>query len=138
MRITEEWLQWLAKRDSKQPFFGFLFYDAPHGYSTPTNYPNPFQPDWKEVNQMELGPDFDKTPYLNRYRNAVHFVDEQLQRVMAAMALIMSVVANMQTTSRVARALITCWAAPGLTLSVVALSGMSSTGIPHSTTATWN
>lgn len=83
IRITEEWQQWLAKRDPQQPFFGFLFYDAPHGYSTPTNYPNPFQPDWKEVNQMELGPDFDKTPYLNRYRNAVHFVDEQLQRVMA-------------------------------------------------------
>ena len=83
IRITEEWLQWLAKREPKQPFFGFLFYDAPHSYSTPTSYPNPFQPDWKEVNQMELGPDFDKTPYLNRYRNAVHFVDEQLQRVMA-------------------------------------------------------
>jgi hypothetical protein len=81
IRITDEWLQWLAKRDSEKPFFGFLFYDAPHSYSTPTHYSNPFQPDWKEVNQMELGPDFDKTPYLNRYRNAVHFVDEQLKRV---------------------------------------------------------
>ena len=81
--ITQEWQQWLAQRDSQRPFFGFLFYDAPHGFSTPANYPNPFQPDWKEVNQMALGPDFDKTPYLNRYRNAVHFVDEQLQQVMA-------------------------------------------------------
>ena len=79
--ITAEWQDWLGKRDVQHPFFGFLFYDAPHSYSTPNNYSNPFQPDWKEVNQMALGPDFDKTPYLNRYRNAVHFVDEQLKKV---------------------------------------------------------
>lgn len=80
--ITTEWQDWLGKRDNSHPFFGFLFYDAPHSYSTPNNYRNPFQPDWKEVNQMALGPDFDKTPYLNRYRNAVHFVDEQLKKVL--------------------------------------------------------
>lgn len=79
--ITEEWKSWLSKRNDHQPFFGFLFYDSPHSYSTPKNYSNPFQPDWKEVNQMALGPNFDKTPYLNRYRNAVHFVDEQLKKV---------------------------------------------------------
>lgn len=82
IKITEEWRDWVTKRNNQRPFFGFLFYDAVHSYSTPANYSNPFQPDWKEVNQMELGPDFDKTPYLNRYRNSVHFVDEQLKKVL--------------------------------------------------------
>ena len=82
IKITDEWQAWISKRNRQQPFFGFLFYDAAHSYSTPAGYSNPFQPDWKNVNQMELGPDFDKTPYLNRYRNSVHFVDELLKKVL--------------------------------------------------------
>ena len=37
----------------------------------------PFQPSWEQPHTA-LGPDFDKTRGLNRYRNALHFVDSQV------------------------------------------------------------
>lgn len=76
----QDWEAWLEQR-GQAPFFSFLFFDAPHGYSTPHGYPKPFLPEWEQINQMELGPDFDKTPYLNRYKNSVHFVDDLLARL---------------------------------------------------------
>lgn len=63
---------------ASKPFFGFLWFNSVHSYSIPPDDPMPFQPSWSEVNHMALGPDFDKTPYLNRYRNALHFVDSQV------------------------------------------------------------
>lgn len=76
LAITREWSAWLQQQN--QPFFSFLFYDAAHGYSMPDDYPKPFLPQWDAVNQLQLGPDFDKTPYFNRYKNSVHFIDSQL------------------------------------------------------------
>lgn len=69
------------KRDVQHPFFGFLFYDAPHSYSNQTTTATHSNQIGKRRIRWLWGPDFDKTPYLNRYRNAVHFVDEQLKKV---------------------------------------------------------
>ena len=77
--VTHDWKQWLAQQHA--PFFSFLFFDAPHAYSTPKGYHKPFLPEWEEVNQMALGPNFDKTPYFNRYKNAAHFADDQLAQI---------------------------------------------------------
>jgi membrane-anchored protein YejM (alkaline phosphatase superfamily) len=37
--VTEEWLQWLEKRDPSRPFFGFLYYDAVVSLDAPATYP---------------------------------------------------------------------------------------------------
>lgn len=83
--LTEGWLDWLnehQKQNADKPFFGFLFYDAPHGYSYPDDYAGPFQPAWKTVNYFSLNNDFDPEPFLNRYWNAVHYNDHLIDRVL--------------------------------------------------------
>ncbi|MEH6469988.1 MAG: DUF3413 domain-containing protein [Halopseudomonas sp.] len=75
-KLTQDWQQWFDNdRDQSKPFFGFLFYDSPHGVSFPDNYPKPFLPSWENVNQMLLNDSFDAVPYLNRYKNSVHYTD---------------------------------------------------------------
>lgn len=81
--ITDEFGDFLD--GATQPFFGFLFYDSPHGYDFPPGYPLPFQPSWSAVNYVLLDNDFDRTPFFNRYKNSVNYVDslvgEVLQRL---------------------------------------------------------
>jgi membrane-anchored protein YejM (alkaline phosphatase superfamily) len=79
--LTRDWLNWMDKRSkSQEPFFGFLFYDAPHGYSTPRGY-TPFQPD-EDINYLALKKGFDPTGIRNRYRNAVHYNDQLIGQVL--------------------------------------------------------
>ncbi|MGP9768231.1 DUF3413 domain-containing protein [Halomonas sp. AOP13-D3-9] len=83
-QITDNWLAWMDQEDVVQeetPFFGFLFYDAVHGYSHSPDVER-FTPYWESINHMSLGPNFDREPYLNRYRTAVRYVDQQLGRVL--------------------------------------------------------
>ncbi|MBS3666369.1 DUF3413 domain-containing protein [Vreelandella boliviensis] len=83
-QITDDWLAWMDKeeaRSDERPFFGFLFYDAVHGYSHPPDFPR-FTPYWEHINHMSLGPGFDPEPYWNRYRTAARYVDQQLGRVL--------------------------------------------------------
>lgn len=69
--------------DDERPFFGFMFFDATHGnYNVPPDDERPFKPYWEQINYLALDNDFDRTPYLNRYKNAVHFVDRQVGRVL--------------------------------------------------------
>jgi membrane-anchored protein YejM (alkaline phosphatase superfamily) len=85
-RVTADMVEFLrdpARR--QQPFFGFLWLNSVHSYDFPDGYPLPFKPSWRQVNHMALGPGFDRTPYLNRYRNALHFVDSQVGRVLDAL-----------------------------------------------------
>ncbi len=84
IEITDEFLQFLGQK-SDRPYFGFLFYDAPHGYAFPADYELPFTPSLKEINYLALNKESDPTPFFNRYRNAVHFADSQVQRVLSAL-----------------------------------------------------
>lgn len=85
IQITEDWLaftQARSERPSDHPFFGFLFYDAPHNYEVPPEYPR-IEPYWDPVNQLALDNEFDPEPFMNVYKTTVRFVDEQIQRVLA-------------------------------------------------------
>lgn len=75
--IRDEFLVFLDKQLDKKtsPFFGFLFFDSPHGYDFPADYPLAFEPSLKTVNYLALNNDFDRTPFFNRYQNSVNFVD---------------------------------------------------------------
>ncbi len=81
-QITDEFEQFLDKRDPARPFFGFLFYDAAHGYDLPPNPATPFQPYWKRVDHIKLNNDFDPTPYHNLYRNALYYDDGLIGQVL--------------------------------------------------------
>ncbi|MCX2523978.1 DUF3413 domain-containing protein [Larsenimonas rhizosphaerae] len=84
--MTSEWLKWQAtRRQTKNgtPYFGFLFYDAPHGYSVPEGAEAPWQPSREGMEYAELGQDTDPTPVRNLHRNAAHYDDALIAQVIA-------------------------------------------------------
>ena len=82
-RITDDFKQFLDNRDAERPFFGFLFYDAVHGYDLhPDVMPTPFRPYWERVDHIMLDNDFDPTPYHNRYRNVLLYDDALIGEVL--------------------------------------------------------
>ncbi|MDR3049167.1 MAG: sulfatase-like hydrolase/transferase [Elusimicrobiota bacterium] len=78
--LEKDFKDFLSNRDKSKPFFGFLFYDAPHALSYPADYPEKFIPS-KEMNYIKLSASTDPEPYFNRYKNSVNFVDDSLKRV---------------------------------------------------------
>lgn len=85
-RITADFLDFLGDYDGAQPFFGFLFYDSPHSFAAPDDYDGPFQPEVQgNPNHLALSNDYDPTPFVNKYLNAVHFVDGLVGRVLGAL-----------------------------------------------------
>ena len=84
-RITDDWLSFTAERaesGNDAPFFGFLFYDTPHNHRVPEDYPVKFQPYWDPVNKLALGPDFNPELMRNNYKSTLHYVDNQVERVL--------------------------------------------------------
>jgi membrane-anchored protein YejM (alkaline phosphatase superfamily) len=82
IEMTDAWLEWNKNKDKNKPSFSFLFYDAPHGYTFPENYPHKFEPLAESMNYLEFNNDFDPTPLLNRYYTSVHFTDSQAARIL--------------------------------------------------------
>ncbi len=84
--IRDEFLVFLDKqmeeKNRQSPFFGFLFFDSPHGYDFPSDYPLTFEPSLKTVNYIALNNDYDRTPFFNRYKNSVHFVDSLIAPIL--------------------------------------------------------
>ncbi|WP_394182304.1 DUF3413 domain-containing protein [Marinomonas posidonica] len=83
--LTKDWLHWYVDRDVSRPSFSFLFYDAPHGYDFPEAYPSHYEPMLDDVNYLSLSNDMDPKPFLNRYKNSVHFVDSLAKNVLDAL-----------------------------------------------------
>ena len=80
---VKDFEQFLQERETDKPFFGFIFLDAPHGYSYPSE-DEIFTPA-KAPNYMLLTNNTDPTPYVNQYKNAVHFADRMVGRVLEAL-----------------------------------------------------
>lgn len=81
--LTRDWLNWYTtERDAEKPSFSFLFYDAPHGYDFPENYPYHFQPMLGEVNYLGIDRNTDPVPFINRYKNSVHYADSLIAKVL--------------------------------------------------------
>ena len=72
--------EFLNKRDKNTPFFGFIFLDGPHTPDFPAEE-EIFKPS-KEWNYLFFRNSVDNTPYLNYYKNAVHFSDKLIDRVL--------------------------------------------------------
>ncbi|MDI6794211.1 MAG: DUF3413 domain-containing protein [bacterium] len=67
--------KWLDSLSAGNPFFAFLFFDAPHApYSYPEDFTK-FKPAVPEVNFIHIDKKKNMEPILNRYKNAVYFDD---------------------------------------------------------------
>ena len=85
-RITADMIDFLQRRTPEsRPFFGFLWYNSAHAFDFPTDQVEPFQPSSRAMNYLALNRNTDPTPYFNRYRNALHFIDAEVARVLAAL-----------------------------------------------------
>jgi uncharacterized protein len=82
--LTSEFKQFLTTREKNKPFFAFLFYDSPHTFDMPPDYPVPFTPNGERVNYLDLHGLKDVTPFLNRYKNSVHYVDSLIGEALDA------------------------------------------------------
>lgn len=71
----------LDKHDPKTPFFGFVFLDAPHGSDSPKE-DQIFKPAGEAMNYLLLTKNTDPTPYMNRYKNSLHFTDKMIDRLL--------------------------------------------------------
>ena len=87
-QVAALWQDWLAQRNenhknsaNNQPFMGFLFFDAVHGYSVPPDFPR-FEPYLETVNHLALNRDYDAEPYFNRYKTGARYVDSLVGQVL--------------------------------------------------------
>ena len=71
--VTEEWLQWLDRRDPSRPFFGFLYYDAVAANQPVPDFP-PVAPDTPGAPEQERRH--------ARYLTNVRYVDGLVGRVL--------------------------------------------------------
>lgn len=83
--LTNDFLRYLQSRTGTSPFFALLFYDAPHSFDHPHDYPAKFQPAAAQVNYLQLDTDTDPLPLLNRYRNSLHYVDSLIGEALSAL-----------------------------------------------------
>jgi membrane-anchored protein YejM (alkaline phosphatase superfamily) len=74
----------LKQRQKDRPLMGFLFYDSPHAGDYPPEFER-FTPALKTVNHLELNNSYDRTPYFNRFRNAVYYCDALIGEVVQAL-----------------------------------------------------
>jgi uncharacterized protein len=72
--LTDEWLDWLGKRDPSHPFFGFLYYDAAVAVAPP--------PDYHPTISVPTRASEELRARNAEYLIAVHYVDSLLGRVL--------------------------------------------------------
>lgn len=79
-KITEEMIAFLKQEsESHHPFFGFVFYDAPHAYNA-INIQKPFSPA-HALNYFAINNQTNPKPIVNLYRNAVFYDDQLIAKV---------------------------------------------------------
>lgn len=81
INLTESWQSWYEKRDRSKPLFSFLFFDSPHAYDFPDDYPDRYQPLSKQINYLSLDNQTNVKPIMNRYKTSVRFVDSLAKQV---------------------------------------------------------
>jgi uncharacterized protein len=85
-RVSDTFIRTLAQnRNSKNPFFAFLFFDLPHAISLPQNVKKRFTPAWETANYLALNNNTDPTPFYNLYRSCVYNDDILIGRVIKAL-----------------------------------------------------
>jgi len=78
--VTDDWLDWVARRDVARPFFGFLYYDPPM-LDMPTTGPDVLPMDERFVTNPEA------YALWHQYRLAIGFVDGEFGRIMDSLRM---------------------------------------------------
>jgi len=73
--------RFVSEGATDDPWFGVLFLDSAHSYDVPQGY-DTFKPQWAQVDHVLLNKDFDPLPYVNRYRNALGFLDDKVGQLL--------------------------------------------------------
>lgn len=83
-KITQEFVNFINKRNRHRPFFSFLFYDAVHSYCDrfPRSVELPFAPYVHDCNHALGAISSDKSLYFNRYKDAVFLDDALVNKVL--------------------------------------------------------
>lgn len=71
--MTEDWFDWMDKRNTKQPFFGFLFYDAVNVYVYPPDFEGKVSENPADAMPQEFAD----------YQSSVAFNDQLIGKVLA-------------------------------------------------------
>lgn len=79
--IYNNWTNFINSNNSSSPFYGFVFFDAAHGFDFPNEYKTPFNPYLEEVDYLALDDDYDPKLLINRYKNALHFIDDLVGKI---------------------------------------------------------
>jgi membrane-anchored protein YejM (alkaline phosphatase superfamily) len=82
---TDDFIAFLENRQKDRPLFAFLFYDAAHNFcegEACEEYLRPFQPAIRHCKRFEADQDRERQKYINRYQNAIHYIDGQVGRVL--------------------------------------------------------
>lgn len=83
MNILNSWTNYIENYNQKKPFFGFLFFDAAHGFDLPKNYKAPFKPYLDKVDYLAFDDDYEAKPLINRYKNCLHYIDDLIGKVIS-------------------------------------------------------
>ena len=83
---VEDFEAWLGNLSSDKKFLSFMFLDSAHAVAFPENLNVPYKNYWKEVDRLKLNPDFDPTPFFNRYKNSAYWQDVLIGRVFESLA----------------------------------------------------
>ncbi|OGT34386.1 MAG: hypothetical protein A3C44_05450 [Gammaproteobacteria bacterium RIFCSPHIGHO2_02_FULL_39_13] len=84
IKITEQMENFLNKQTvTHHPFFGFLFYDAPHAYNALT-LTHPFKP-IGYLNYFSIDNETSPKPFYNLYQNAVLVDDALIEKIFHAL-----------------------------------------------------
>lgn len=82
--VTKKFKEFIVNvSETKKPFFSFLFYSAAHSYCEGDDDLKPLQPTIKRCNRFAISSKTDPLPYLNRYKNSLLFIDEEIRQVIA-------------------------------------------------------
>ncbi len=78
-KITQQFLAFLKNKNPQKPFFGFLFYDSAHSYCSANKVKKQFLPAASVCERQTAIKNIQL--YVNRYKNALYFIDGQIQMV---------------------------------------------------------
>jgi hypothetical protein len=83
--LISDYLKWSTTNTAQEPTFSLLFFDAAHSYSLPDDYQRSFVPSLQEVNFLALNDDYDAKPFINLYKNSLHYIDSKVGEVLKSL-----------------------------------------------------
>ncbi len=83
--VTTAFNEFLQTRDQHHPFFAFIFYDTVHDYCSKQNVPMLYPTANLDCMRLTKADKATGIDVYNRYKNAVHYVDNEMAQVFTAL-----------------------------------------------------